>query len=488
MASDTELKKLNKNVELAVSMLKTYIGNSAQAKQMNEKQKEAFESIKDVAELQAEEQKKQRAFSERARDAQGKFIKKQDKSVSTFMNMSKIIPNMFKNATSGMVMGLQSFAKSVTSNLSSFFQTVKGHFLGLFGEESEWFDILGSMKDSFVGFFAMIFRRSPSWAKKQIDILKSMYKLQVKQAKMEFLEGSGAKKGGEMGVWSTLGVILFSIAAGIGAWLHQKLVLLSQLPVFKKIMKYFDKLDDIPLIGKLFKGIKWGFKWLGWPLTLILSLIDFIKGYAEAEGGTLEKIKAGLWSALEGLLEFPVSVMAWFVEGLLSWFGIEELNLKDKIMGFLKDGFGYIFDGIIYIGKEFGLWVWDTAKMLWNGLKTLGSFIANIWNAMLDGAIFVLSKMPFTEKKIAKLESLKIGEPAKAASEADTAKIAAKKEWEAKNDKRLEELKDSNIVKETQDKTWLGQVLNKIGGSSGGDVKQVPDELDNLGLSLNNIN
>ena len=74
MADD--LKQLNKTVTEAVSILKIYVGNSAQVKNMNEKQREAINKWFDVGEKAEENIKKQRAFTERERDENGKFLKK----------------------------------------------------------------------------------------------------------------------------------------------------------------------------------------------------------------------------------------------------------------------------------------------------------------------------------------------------------------------------------------------------------------------------
>ena len=87
--TDQELKKLNKTVNEAVGILKMYAGNSAQLKNMNEKQREAVDKWFDVNEDAEENQKKQRAFTERARDENGKFIKKKEAQSNKIIQQAK---------------------------------------------------------------------------------------------------------------------------------------------------------------------------------------------------------------------------------------------------------------------------------------------------------------------------------------------------------------------------------------------------------------
>ena len=100
--ADTELKKLNKTVDEAVNMLKLYMGNSAQTKNMNEKQREAINKWFDVGEQAEENQKKQRAFVERERDENGKFIKKKENQASKFMGIAQSVSGIFTKAGKGL--------------------------------------------------------------------------------------------------------------------------------------------------------------------------------------------------------------------------------------------------------------------------------------------------------------------------------------------------------------------------------------------------
>lgn len=67
----------------------------------------------------------------------------------------------------------------------------------------------------------------------------------------------------------------------------------------------------IPIIGKFFTSVLRGIKFLGWPLQIILSLIDFVKGFKKKQGSMLEKIGAGLWEMVKGFLDGIVMVLKW---------------------------------------------------------------------------------------------------------------------------------------------------------------------------------
>ncbi len=160
--TDNELKKLNSNVSEALRILKLYVGSSGQLKAMNEKQSEAIDTFAEAAQQAEENQKKQRKFTERERDEKGRFIKKQ----AGFLGIAKAV-------IKGIGSSFKGVARGISSHLSNIFNEVKSHFLSLFGEESEWFGLLGSIKNSIQKFggtlFNFFFKKTPSWAKKQIN-------------------------------------------------------------------------------------------------------------------------------------------------------------------------------------------------------------------------------------------------------------------------------------------------------------------------------
>jgi len=579
--TDTELKKLNKTVDEAVNILKMYVGNSAQAKNASEKQNKAFDKLTEVNENTEKDQKKQRAFVERTRDENGRFIKKKETQSNKIMGMAGSVKGMFGGVTKTLSTSLTSLSSGITQNLQSFFQAVKSQFLSLFGEESEWFDILNSIKDSVMGFagwfakgFALIFSRTPAWAKSMVSTLKDMYKLQIKQMKMDFMDASGSgKKDG--GILSKLGLIFVVIGAALGGWIKGKLMSMTLMWKGLKITKIFQSLrtalttrftsittfltgkkgivtklwkviKKLPMLGKLIKGLGFGLKWLGWPIALLMGVIDFIKGYASTEGSMFDKIKAGLWAAIEGFIELPVMFIGWVVEKVLGWFGIESEGVGDKIMGFMKNSFYMIIEGweLIFgllkqgwdalisgdfIGKLFdkvgdflknaisGTVLEKWASKLGNAITHIvagvHNFFVDFWNAAIG---WISSKIPkWAREKVTKgltsmsmsrmdvsqtassspIESSVIPETTTSPIEAINNTEKVKIENQKKGDKSLTDSLDKldKSVNDSGNKT--GNIINSLSltqnGGGGGtivDTPQIPDELDNLLLSVGNYN
>jgi len=561
--TDTELKKLNKTVDDAVNILKIYVGNSAQIKSMNEKERQAINKWFDVVTEEEEQQKQKRKFTERLRDENGKFIKKQDDQAKKFLGMAGMVKGMFKTMTVGVAMGIGKMAMGIKNHFQNFFSALKSHFLGLFGEESEWFELLGSIKDSIKGFavgtFKFFFSKTPKWASKMLKTLSDMYKLQIKEMKMDFLEGSGKKKKGD--VWTTLGIILFTIAAGLGAWLHRKLIAItSSIPIFAKLgnlftglkkipffakigewitklkgysTKFMDIAKKMPILGRIIKGLKFGFKWLGWPVTLLMSIFDFIKGFKDTEGTLWDKIKGGLWEALKGFIELPVKFIGWLVEKVAGWFGIEIEGVADNIMNSIQGFLDFIldfnpfapiidfFEGffgtegtfmekikagadnvIKNIGDRIDKWFGPILDSISSIVSGVAGTITNLWNKIFPGEdlptptgggqLRVAVPDPFgkAERERRKQEIWDRGNtlsPIDAVNKTESAKIKnnvqSAKSMEQAVDaiKEMERNRKSDVTKNT-----LAAMSQNNQSGGGGDVKQIPDEIDNGLVSVKN--
>jgi hypothetical protein len=405
--TDQELKTLNKTVGEAVNILKLYVGNSANIKAMNEQQKEVWKKFMAVEDLAEENQKRQRAFTERQRDENGKFIKKREGSWGKFLGMAEGTFKGLDKVTGGIAGKFKSMIGIVTDKFGRLFSEIKSHFLGLFGEEGEWFAMMGAIKDSVVnawkGMWNFIFK-TPKWAKKQIKILSGLYDMISRQIKAGIAKGTKVAKKGGAGLLEILGFALAGLAMGIGAWVRSKLIALEaimKLPSLKKMfdsiklawLKKFEKLKKIPFLGKfieivgkfgkrfgmLFKAFKFGFKVLGLPLTILLGVIDFVKGFMNTEGTLFDKIKGGLWEAIEGFIELPVKFVGWVIEKLLGLFGIEVEGVGDKILEKMKGFFDFAMD-------------FNPFKPMWDFVdgffSTEGTFLEKIkggFASMLDG-------------------------------------------------------------------------------------------------------
>lgn len=122
--------------------------------------------------------------------------------------------------------------------------------------------------------------------------------------------------------------------------------------------------DKIPLLAKFIRGLKFGFKVLGLPITLLFGLIDFIKGFMNTEGTFFDKLKGGLWSVFEGLFGLPIKIIGGIVDWVLDKFGIKVegsvgklimdkiksvfdiyFNIIESIINWVKDKFSWIIGG-----------------------------------------------------------------------------------------------------------------------------------------------
>jgi len=205
-------------------------------------------------------------------------------------------------------------------------------------------------------------------AQKTQDILSKMLKFMKGEEKRAAItrlkERLGLKMPKTKGDWLKLllvmvGGALFALGAAIGG--VAKAIVLPFQVLFKVLTKipfvgkYIAKLAKIfgpiskwlgqaaskaGLLGKFVKGILRGFKFLGWPLMIILGLIDFIKGFVSTEGDLFAKIMGGLKSAWLGFFELPIKLIGWMADKVLGWFGISvEGGVGKRIMDIVSDGF-----------------------------------------------------------------------------------------------------------------------------------------------------
>ena len=144
--------------------------------------------------------------------------------------------------------------------------------------------------------------------------------------------------------------------------------------VFTNIMRVFSNIfGEGGIFGWLFKSIKgiggylskigkWfikGFKFLGWPLQILMSVIDFIKGFSETDGDLKDKIIGGVRTAFKGFIELPVTLIGWVTDKVLGLFGVEiEGGSAKLIMDNIMKVFGSITNTIKWILDN-----WDEIKL-----------------------------------------------------------------------------------------------------------------------------
>ncbi len=198
---------------------------------------------------------------------------------------------------------------------------------------------------------------------------------------------------------------------------------------FKKVGGIFAKLQKImkpfmPFIKGLKSGFALGMKWLFWPLQVIMSLFDFMKGFKNTEGSIADKIMGGLAEVFIGFFELPIRLLSWVFEKIMGMFGIEVTGVADDAMGAIRDFFGNIIGWV----KTLGGWIAGVASSFWNILKSVWNGYVNTVEGVLDLIPFVdadLSALKFdettTEKSVAPIDTAADGK-VKAAAQAEQVK------------------------------------------------------------------
>lgn len=189
------------------------------------------------------------------------------------------------------------------------------------------------------------------------------------------------------------------------------------------------------LAGKVFGFLGGLMKKLFLPLTIIMGLWDFFKGFTETEGSFGDKFKAGMIGLVDGLigwaLDIPKAIISW-IAGALGFKEVEKAldsfsfkTILTDIMNFGEEFFTQFFEGVFYLfdggigeiadkllrfGTEFlmaplnllkdvaswaanalgfeGLSEWldevDLGQMVYDGIKNvigmIGDFFENAWN------------------------------------------------------------------------------------------------------------
>jgi hypothetical protein len=198
----------------------------------------------------------------------------------------------------------------------------------------------------------------------------------------------------------TLGILsrIKGVAGGIGVGITR--VITSITGWFSKAAKWFDNILTvvkgfvlkIPLIGGIlsrmgFMFVK-GMKFLGWPLTILMGVIDFIKGFAKTEGSIADKIMGGLKEAIMGIIEMPLRVIGWAFDKLTGSEGS-----GDKIVEFVSGWIDFFFGGIAAALTS----LWDSAKVFAGHIMDIIDGVVDIfkgvWNFYSALAHFDLDKM-----------------------------------------------------------------------------------------------
>ena len=147
-----------------------------------------------------------------------------------------------------------------------------------------------------------------------------------------------------------------------------------------RIFTFFGKLWGI---RHILRGLKFGFAKLVWPLQIIMSAIDFVKGYMDTEGTILDKIKGGLKNVILKFIEWPVEILTKMVNHIMNealgeekWKDIDSAELMKKISEKLSEfldsfheTFKDMYDNLLDLIRIINDPSWKNLRNIWKSRK-----------------------------------------------------------------------------------------------------------------------
>jgi hypothetical protein len=429
------------------------------------------------------------------------------------------IKNVFGKITSQM--------REVLGELAEVFDVIKDTFKSMFN----W------LKDSVFGFMAKV----PPQDRKRNKLLQKMVDYFRRQEKREFIKMGKATK---IDNWLFAGIIMataFILGAFIRKWLLPFEVVFKALRIGKmfrwvkefflkfgivgrilapiigaggaldNIIQWFGKLAEwMPLtakwLGFTFKAFKLGFKLFGWPLTLLLGIIDFLWAFKKSTGATFtEKFKDGLRGAVMGFIKLPIEILGFIYDQLTGEVGSGEKWVKefesfiDPILGYFAGSLTSeslnpiqrFLDGMEEMGKSL-----DEVQQ--KKIQPIIDFFKSVMDFEMPGGakIFQMGPKPveeMTQEELTKRDKTEawwnkwtgglLGDP-KAVERLSQAEADKKAQENASNTKKMTDA----IAKQTKDRnehekktaeesaTDIAVAVNAGGGMAGG-VPYVTPEL-----------
>lgn len=328
--------------------------------------------INSVKEYTAEVAQYVKDNEDNSKDIQKSINEGNEENKKTFMNIFDSIKGVFK--------GLGSVIGDMKGYVQKVFSTFTGHLREVLGPVAEGFDavkdVLTNTFNTMKGIWTKLFINTGV----QQKVMSGLFSIFKRKEKTDARDAGKIKKS-VVGLFGTLALAIgFAIGAlfGIvgkplmfvskifGGGVKVISTILKSLPVVGKFFKWMGAFIDVfkgkigsiiavmnkfPIIGKLLQGLKLGFKWLGWPLAIGLSLIDAIKAFASTNGDIATKFKAAFIAIFDSLFELPVKLFGWVASKVLGLFGIE-VDAGQKVMDFFHFVIGKVTDTIADIFKD----------------------------------------------------------------------------------------------------------------------------------------
>jgi hypothetical protein len=241
------------------------------------------------------------------------------------------------------------------------------------------------------------------------------------------------------------------------------------------------------------------------PLAILLDVLDFMEAYEKTEGTKWDKTREGLWAALDSWIELPLSLFLHTMNMAMKMFG-EEINVQAKLdewMKAMKAGWDFFLTGqFINAISNFGIQLRNFFVSLINGMiekvasaaqstkiPGMGAFANSIRSMKMD---MMYTNHPTNKSTLENSRSLRAAEMARGI---DVSKIDQReKSYGVAQDNLDASIKlGEEIKKQREANTYFQQGKRALGNALGfnmgqGDVKQVPDEIDNNMVGLNVFN
>jgi hypothetical protein len=154
--------------------------------------------------------------------------------------------------------------------------------------------------------------------------------------------------------------------------------------LFMKAVRFVGKFGGSWLIKTFMKGLNKIF----WPFQIIMSAIEFVKGFMSTKGDFVDKFIGGVKAVIKEFFGFPIALFGKLIDWVAEKFGIENLGAEK----WLTDGFNNVIDAIGDFFVFIKDWIKDktvSALNTWNdfsfvdAVKSVFDFLVGIWDKFI---------------------------------------------------------------------------------------------------------
>ena len=186
--------------------------------------------------------------------------------------------------------------------------------------------------------------------------------------------------------------------------------------VYESISGVAKSIADSKLFKKIFNNIfmrafKKGFKILGWPITALFAVIDFLKGFRDEKGDFMTKISSGISAAFTGFFKLPIDLLGYALDWIYDKLGMDPIpeGSGAALMFHFKEGLDWFISKLMYypriIWEKFvepyeGTWTEKLGKAVSNGVADLLLWIVDLTKRVILSPIKWLKRFMGFEEEI----------------------------------------------------------------------------------------